>query len=111
VQALIALASAGAACCAPYGILLRQYNWSKKAGASSRTPHDHAIIPFGVRRLAAALPTEAARNLPAYPFVPQGKKAAATNLYARPAEALRYSFALLIDAENLGKFGGGGGSE
>jgi hypothetical protein len=41
---------------APLRSLLRQCVWAKKAGASSRTPHDRAIVPFGVWRLAAALP-------------------------------------------------------
>jgi hypothetical protein len=38
----------------PYGILLRQDVWAKKAGASSRTPQNRSEAPFGVRRLAAA---------------------------------------------------------
>ena len=38
----------------PYGTLLRQHVWAKKAGASSRTPQNRGEAPFGVRRLAAA---------------------------------------------------------
>jgi hypothetical protein len=36
------------------GILLRQYVWVKKAGASSRTPQNRGEARYGVRRLAAA---------------------------------------------------------
>src|SRR5271156_3011265 len=38
----------------PYGILLQQDVWAKKAGASSRTPQNRGEVSFGVRRLAAA---------------------------------------------------------
>jgi hypothetical protein len=38
----------------PYGILLRQHIWVKKAEASSRTPQDRGETPFGVRRVNAA---------------------------------------------------------
>ena len=38
----------------PYGTLLRQDVWEKKARASSRTPQNCGEASFGVRRLAAA---------------------------------------------------------
>src|SRR6202046_1082961 len=58
-----------------------------KAGASPRTPQSLGL--FGVRRLAAALPTDTTRKTPAYPFVPQGKKAAADNSRVCPIYCLR----------------------